>query len=145
MIRRPPRSTLVPYTTLFRSNQAIDVAAAQLAQTIFQSGSGSDDLRVRANDGIDWGAWKAFHVNAPVDQKPVVSGGDASLPLNSSVPVMSLFSVSDPEHDPIIHYQFWDSNPAATSGHFEINGTPQGANQAIDVSAAQVNQDGLVG
>src|SRR5256886_7302730 len=29
MIRRPPRSTLFPYTTLFRSRDAVDVAAAQ--------------------------------------------------------------------------------------------------------------------
>ena len=126
------------------TNQAIDVTAAQLAQTTFQSGSGSDDLWVRAFDGFDWSEWKEFHVNAPVDQKPVVSGSDAILPLNGGVPVMSLFSVSDSENDPIIQYQFWDSTPAATSGHFEINGTPQGANQAIDVSAAQVNQTGFV-
>ena len=126
------------------TNQAIDVTAAQLAQTTFQSGSGSDDLWVRAFDGFDWSEWKEFHVNAPVDQKPVVSGSDAILPLNGSVPVMSLFSVSNSENDPIIQYQFWDSTPAATSGHFEINGTPQGANQAIDVSAAQVNQTGFV-
>src|ERR1019366_9771603 len=30
MIRRPPRSTLFPYTTLFRSNTAIDAANAAL-------------------------------------------------------------------------------------------------------------------
>src|SRR5256885_10248974 len=28
MIRRPPRSTLFPYTTLFRSNQRLDLAQA---------------------------------------------------------------------------------------------------------------------
>src|ERR1039457_4540815 len=31
MIRRPPRSTLFPYTTLFRSLQGADVADVQLA------------------------------------------------------------------------------------------------------------------
>jgi hypothetical protein len=113
-------------------------------QTTFQSGSGSDDLWVRANDGIEWGAWKEFHVNGPVDQKPIVSGDDASMTLNSSVAVTSLFSVSDPENDPILQYEFWDSNPGTTSGHFEINGTPQGVNQAIDVSAAQLSQTGFV-
>jgi hypothetical protein len=41
---------------------------------------------------------------------------------------------------PILQYEFWDSSPAATSGHFAINGTPQGANQAIDVLASQLNQ-----
>ena len=120
------------------------MTAAQLAQTTFQSGSGSDDLWVRANDGFDWSAWEEFHVNAPVDQKPVVSGSDASVPLNSSVLLTSLFSVSDPEHDPIVQYEFWDSNPAATSGHFAINGTPQAAGQAIDVQAAQLDQTSFV-
>src|SRR5258708_17118873 len=32
MIRRPPRSTLFPYTTLFRSPQICDVPGAQWAQ-----------------------------------------------------------------------------------------------------------------
>ena len=234
------------------TNQAIDVTAAQLAQTTFQSGSGSDDLWVRAFDGFDWSEWKEFHVNAPVEarpvvtapdfaashnqdiaasalfsvtdgdgdaitkyqfwdstsrsreralggqrhgtghqsghrrdgcpvgadhvperfrlgrsvgarlrrlrlecvegvhvnapvnQKPVVSGSDVSLPLNSSVPVMGLFSVSNSENAPIIQYEFRDSNPGATSGHFAIGGTPQGANRASDVSSARVDQTGFV-
>ena len=58
------------------ANHAIDVTAAQLASTTFQSGSGSDDLWVRANDGITWGAWKEFHVNAPVDHLPVATAAD---------------------------------------------------------------------
>src|SRR5258705_10154447 len=32
MIRRPPRSTLFPYTTLFRSQQAVDARALQVSQ-----------------------------------------------------------------------------------------------------------------
>src|SRR3712207_8532975 len=34
MIRRPPRSTLFPYTTLFRSRIAVDLAAVTLAQNL---------------------------------------------------------------------------------------------------------------
>ena len=45
------------------ADQDIDVTAAQLASTTFQSGVVSDDLWVRAFDGIEWGAWKEFHVN----------------------------------------------------------------------------------
>src|SRR3712207_8471537 len=41
MIRRPPRSTLFPYTALFRSGRRILVAAAQR-----DDGEGSRDLRV---------------------------------------------------------------------------------------------------
>src|SRR2546425_5892313 len=32
MIRRPPRSTLFPYTTLFRSNRAGEIARSRLIQ-----------------------------------------------------------------------------------------------------------------
>src|SRR2546427_4886586 len=37
MIRRPPRSTLFPYTTLFRSRLSIPVSAASLAIRRFDS------------------------------------------------------------------------------------------------------------
>src|SRR5205085_7278005 len=33
MIRRPPRSTLFPYTTLFRSHPLLDTGASQLGKT----------------------------------------------------------------------------------------------------------------
>src|SRR5256885_8896761 len=39
MIRRPPRSTLFPYTTLFRSATGTLAAAALLAGTAAQAGS----------------------------------------------------------------------------------------------------------
>src|SRR5688572_32015571 len=34
MIRRPPRSTLFPYTTLFRSEGAVDAVGARLGQHV---------------------------------------------------------------------------------------------------------------
>src|SRR3712207_8717835 len=41
MIRRPPRSTLFPYTTLFRSQQRLQVPRAQAAeQAVQRRGSG---------------------------------------------------------------------------------------------------------
>src|SRR5256885_7527513 len=40
MIRRPPRSTLFPYTTLFRSQHLLEIGAATL-QPVFELGSGS--------------------------------------------------------------------------------------------------------
>src|SRR3712207_7349318 len=45
MIRRPPRSTLFPYTTLFRSHRARASAAA------FLEPRGAGDVRVRAQAG----------------------------------------------------------------------------------------------
>jgi len=46
------------------TNQNIDVSAAQLAQTAFQTGTVGDDLWVQATDGAAWSAWHEFHLVA---------------------------------------------------------------------------------
>jgi hypothetical protein len=120
------------------TNVAIDVTAAQLAGTTFQSGSGSDDLWVRANDGFVWGDWKEFHVNAPVDHAPVVTAFNFNATTGQTVAAASLFSVTDADNDSITAYQFWDSTASAASGHWSIGGVAQGTNTAIDVSSAQL-------
>ena len=127
------------------ANQAIDVTAAQLAQTTFQSGSGPDDLWVRAFDGINWSAWKEFLVSAPIDAKPVVAGDNASLALNEVRAGSSLFSVTDADNDTMTEYQFWDSTAAPASAYFSVNGTTQSANHAIDVMASHLAQVNVVG
>ena len=48
------------------TNVEIDLTAAQLAQTTYQSTSGSDQLSVRAFDGTLWSAWQNFSVTGPV-------------------------------------------------------------------------------
>ena len=48
------------------TNVEIDLTAAQLAQTIYQSGSGSDQLSISAFDGTTWSAWQSFTVSGPV-------------------------------------------------------------------------------
>src|SRR3712207_7887573 len=55
MIRRPPRSTLFPYTTLFRSQEAADVVARlalveDLAEHLHARDDGLARLRVDADD-----------------------------------------------------------------------------------------------
>src|SRR2546429_1744725 len=47
MIRRPPRSTLFPYTTLFRSSVHMPMAAA------VQAAAPANQNRARARDGAD--------------------------------------------------------------------------------------------
>ncbi|HEX8031225.1 MAG TPA: hypothetical protein VF491_22305 [Vicinamibacterales bacterium] len=120
------------------TNVAIDVTAAQLSSTSFQSGSGSDDLWARAYDGIAWGPWKEFHVNAPIDNAPVVTASDFHATANQSVAASMLFSVADADGDHMSQYQFWESAPSAGSGHWSIGGNAQPANTAINVTAAQL-------
>jgi hypothetical protein len=120
------------------ANQAIDVTAANLANASFVSGSGSDQLYVRANDGLVWGDWKAFTVTAPPDAAPVVSASDRTFTASQTVAASTLFSVTDAESDTITKYEFWDSNGAAGSGQWKVNGVAQQANQAIGVLAADL-------
>ncbi|KRP85333.1 hypothetical protein AOQ73_39135 [Bradyrhizobium pachyrhizi] len=120
------------------TNQNIDVSAAQLASTTFQSGSGSDDLWVRAFDGLAWSAWKEFHVNAPVNHAPVVAAPNYAASHNQTIAASSLFSVSDSDGDSMSTFRFWDSTTDASSGHFVVNGVSKGTNQNIDVTAAQL-------
>jgi hypothetical protein len=44
----------------------IDVSAAQLAQTTFQTGIVADDFWVQAYDGQSWSNWAHFMVNPPL-------------------------------------------------------------------------------
>ncbi|MDA9435178.1 hypothetical protein XH88_25915, partial [Bradyrhizobium sp. CCBAU 51627] len=117
------------------ANTEIVVGAAQLPNTFYVSGSGTDQLYVRAFDGTAWSAWQSFTVTAPVNQAPLVTATNAAIASGHSVAASSLFVASDPNGDPITTYSFWDSN---TSGRFTINGVAQAANTEIIVSAAQL-------
>src|SRR5689334_24795143 len=59
MIRRPPRSTLFPYTTLFRSTSAGATVAFQVSATCrvplsYQWRKDGDDLPGRTDAGLSW-------------------------------------------------------------------------------------------
>src|SRR3712207_7936032 len=71
MIRRPPRSTLFPYTTLFRSNEVQGVG-----RTIFCAGQGSVDDEGRPVHPDDMGAQLSQAVD---DLEAVFGGAGASL------------------------------------------------------------------
>jgi hypothetical protein len=56
----------------------IDVTAAQLATTSYLSGSGTDQLYVRANDGSAWSPWQAFTATG---EAPAIINAGATLEL----------------------------------------------------------------
>src|SRR3712207_8394589 len=64
MIRRPPRSTLFPYTTLFRSLACLDVFAQMLAESRFEESRSSVGLEIELNLTDDDGL--PAMLNAPV-------------------------------------------------------------------------------
>ena len=119
-------------------NQPIDVTAAQLSQTSFQGGSGSDTLYVRVFDGFDWGTWTSFQFNAPINNAPVVSSNNTSLAIGSTIAADALITTIDAENDSFTRFQFYDATVGASTGHFTIDGIVQPATQIIDVLAEQM-------
>src|SRR3712207_6034137 len=89
MIRRPPRSTLFPYTTLFRSHQVRRVVRpASLPGGAGQRGAdGLDQAAVRiGGDQLDPG--QAARGQIPQERQPagaVLGGGDLHAPLISRI------------------------------------------------------------
>lgn len=67
------------------AGQWIDMTPAQFASATFQSGSGSDDLFVRAYDGLKWGDYKEFHVIAPIDAGPTVSVANLTTTIHAQI------------------------------------------------------------
>ena len=79
------------------AGHAINVTPGQLANARFQSGSGTDLLWVRAYDGLQWGAWTSFDINAPVDSAPVITAPGYAANHNQNVAATDLFNVTDAE------------------------------------------------
>ena len=77
---------------------------------------------------------------AYANHTPVVTAPDFAASHNQNIAASALFSVTDGDGDTITNYQFWDSTTDPASGHWVVNGTVQGTNQAIDVTAAQLAQ-----
>jgi len=111
---------------------AIDVTAAQFSQTVFRSGSGTDQLWARANDGTDWSVWTAFTVTAPVNRDPSVLAADRLVSKGEVFAASRLFIFNDADGDTATRYEFWDATPG--QGSFSRGGT----GQAIAVTAAQL-------
>ena len=126
------------------TNAEIDVLAANLSQVTYQSGSGSDTLYVRANDGDLWGGWLQFMVTGPLDHAPVVAAASSSIAAlehQTSVVASSLFSATDADGDTITQYGLWDTQG---SGHWVVNGTILATNTETDITAAQFAQASYV-
>ncbi|WP_375783092.1 AIDA repeat-containing protein [Bradyrhizobium sp. Pha-3] len=122
------------------TNAEIDVAAANLSQVsyVFGPSGSSDTLYVRANDGTLWGGWTQFTATAFVDTPPTVNAINVTATHGqTSAAASSMFTVTDPDHQTMTQYAFWDTGG---NGHWAVNGVAMPANTEIDVSAANLSQ-----
>src|SRR5258708_19590129 len=89
----------------------IDVTAAQLATTSYVSGSGTDQLYVRANDGTLWSSWQPFMAGPTA---PVVTAANAAIPTGQRVGASNLFTPSHPHCHTLTQYHLYHST---STGH----------------------------
>jgi hypothetical protein len=122
------------------TNQDNYVPASQLNLVWYQSGSGVDTLRVRvSDDNSTWSNWSpSFTVTAPIDNGPVITASDNTVPHNADPAARTLFSVTDPFGDNIKTYQLIDNTADPLAGYFVLNGVAQPNQQVITVTQAQL-------
>src|SRR5256885_7033308 len=80
MIRRPPRSTLFPYTTLFRSTFVFNLGKYQIAER---------GIKVSTDTSESAHLWKAFSEYSESKTQLVLTSDRKSTRLNSSHLVIS--------------------------------------------------------
>ncbi|MBR0704584.1 hypothetical protein JQ599_32100 [Bradyrhizobium diazoefficiens] len=115
----------------------IDITASQLSKTHFQTGSGSDDIQVRAYDGFAWSAFETAHINAPLNNRPAITASNSTFAPGQQVSLSGIFSVSDADGDTMTRYQFWDSTPDPNSGRFVVGGVAT-ASVSLEVTQAEL-------
>src|ERR1041385_9450680 len=80
MIRRPPRSTLFPYTTLFRSATAIPDADGRVTFTVDLGAPDSDRKSTRLNSSHGYISYAVFCLKKKTTGDPPQPGGLNPLP-----------------------------------------------------------------
>ena len=117
------------------TNVEIDITAAQLAQTSYQAGSGTDHLWAKAYDGVIWGLWQQFTVTVPMPTLAAVRN-DLAATGGQVVSLSSLVTIADPGAVSYQKLELWDASGTVTGGQFVVNGVAQTGNHEIDVTPA---------
>src|SRR2546427_4183711 len=89
MIRRPPRSTLFPYTTLFRSNPSRRAATIEPSSSTIRTFGTRSALRPGARDRLRGGAGRLAFQRQPDGEGAACPG----LALNHDAPAVHLHDV----------------------------------------------------
>src|SRR3989440_4251410 len=87
MIRRPPRSTLFPYTTLFRSRTTFEVVKKMMAKSPDERFQSADDLVQALEAGGGFAAVRP--ATAATQTIPSLAGGRVASPPTTPLPRVS--------------------------------------------------------
>ena len=87
------------------ANQLVVVPAVQLSELSFDTGYGSDTLKVRANDGSQWGNFTTFTVTPPPNAAPPAGTKDTLIMLRNADGALSF--TTSAEYD----FARWPARP----------------------------------
>ena len=108
------------------SNTWFTVEGNDLLQVRYQAGvtENSESFSVQVFDGEFWSDVEAEQVAtiAQNTQAPVVTPTPTSVEANELIPITDLFTVSDPENNPIERYFFVDRSINANGGYLQLSG-----------------------
>jgi hypothetical protein len=125
------------------ANTEITVNFADLVNVWVRGGSSAagtvDNMYVRAFDGTSWGSWDPFIVTTRANAPPVAEMDDRAVLTEEWRRVSDYIRYSDPDGNPAVQYQFYDTGAAADSGYFYTNSNAHHpANTEITVNAADL-------
>ena len=129
------------YGVVQSANTHIILTPAQWNNTVYQSGSGDDVLKVRASDGTLFSDTATVTVDAPLDQGPVISPIAANIVATLRGHIFTrpeLFTASDPDGDTITQYELRSSGTGG--GRWIVNNIVQPNQQNIFVTPTQLGQ-----
>ncbi len=79
------------------------------------------------------------------NQAPIVNVTDQTVLMNATVVATDLFSVSDPDSDPILKYRFQDFSSDVNSGYFSLNGSALTNGSMTEIDAVDLGTMFYVG
>ena len=72
------------------------------------------------------------------NQAPIVNVNDQTVLINGTIAATELFSVTDPDSDPILKYRFEDLSSNANSGYFSLNGSALTNGSMTEINAGDL-------
>lgn len=129
----------------YRQGTTISVAADDLKNLNYVAGAeGSfETISFRAFAGKEWSDWSEAKWRTATNRWPRVVNGNITFSKQasgSSIDVRTLFSASDLDYDPIVHYNFWNSSSDSKTGYFVFKGRIYQGKELYSVKAADLSQ-----
>lgn len=114
--------------------------ASEIGDLKYVGGQGTDTVQMVANDGFEWGSWKAITVTQPTNVVPTVSGaGTSNVSVGATADVSALLTIAGNSDGDTLRYRVKDDTTSDGSGHFDLHGKALSQNVWNEMSQSDMN------